>query len=373
MSHGVGYFGSSKSSNLPTVISNARVSGPCGLFALLCFIIGWPNKTKAYDAVRRSFSEFDYPGSFLLLAASVLVVFGLQEAGTGSYTWDSSVVLSTLIVGCICWVLLFIWEYVIAKRNYRIAAMYPFGLFTHRPMLGGILSTLLTGFVFFLVIISLPLRFQIVNLKSPAAAGVNVLPLLCACGVGSFLGGAVSSKKNYTFHTFITASCLITLGTGLLSTLGSSISIESKCYGFQVILGLGVGLTVSSISLMTSIETDFRTHAVAQGIVAQIRVLGGSIGVAASNAIFNATCAKNLKGILTPEQIKDLQINTQVVNTLDETGRQAVRVAFSDAFHHSLRICLYIAVVCLFVSACTWQKNPPLRSKSGKDPSAEKK
>jgi hypothetical protein len=326
----------------------------------LCFVIGWPNKTANYDVARRHFSEFDFPGALLNLAGSVLVVLGLQEAGAGAYAWGSSVVVGTLVVGCVCWLLLFVWEYYVAKKHLNsIAAMFPLSLLSHRPMLMGIVSTLLTGFVFFLVIISLPLRFQIVNLKSPAAAGVHLLPLLCAAGFGSFLGGAISSKKNFTFYTFIAAACLIIIGSALLSTLDSSVSIEGKCYGFQVILGLGVGLTFSSISLMASLETDFRTHAVTQGIVAQVRVLGGSIGIAASNAMFNKVCVRDLQGILTPQQVRDLQTSTQIFKSLDEAGRNAVRIAYSDAFNDSLRICTYVAAGYLVVSALTWQKNPP--------------
>lgn len=336
------------------------LNGPCGTVGVLSFIIGWPGRTNTYENTTRRWAEFDSLGALLLLVASVLVVFGLQEGGTGIHSWSSGIVVGTIVIGVICWIFLIIWEYYIFQKwNDTIASMLPFELLIHRPMSAGILSTLLTGFTFFLVIMSLPMRFQIVNLKSASAAGVHLLPLLCACGLGSFLGGAISSKRNLTFYTFTGAGCLIMIGTGLLSTLGSDLSIESKCYGFQVVLGLGVGLTFSSISILTSVETKFHTHAVAQGIVAQARILGGSIGIAASNAVFTATCAKDLQGILTPKQIAELQTNTQIMSTLDETAKQAVRVAYSDSFDKSLKICLYISAVNLAVNLFTWQRNPP--------------
>ncbi|OKL56913.1 hypothetical protein UA08_07740 [Talaromyces atroroseus] len=294
----------------------------------------------------------------------------LKKADPDLISWSSVVVVATIVVGVICWIFLFAWEYYIYQQQLEgkwtnVASMFPFELVMHQPMFAGIISTMLTGFTFFLVIISLPLRFQIVNLKSPSAAGVHLLPLLCSCGFGSFLGGAISSKKNLTFYTFISASCLIMIGAGLLSTLGSGISIEGKCYGFQVILGLGVGLTFSSISLMTSVETQLNTHSVTQGIVAQVRVFGGSIGVAASNAMFAATSTTDLKGILTPAQISDLQTDTGVLSILNEAEREAVRVTYNKAFDSSMRICLYFAAASLVVNIFIWQKNPPgLRQKS---------
>jgi MFS family permease len=345
------------------------LNGPCGIVAAALFIAGWPNKT-AYDNESRPWADFDIIGAILMLAASVLVVFGIQEGGSGSYSWSSSVVVATIVVGVICWILLFTWEYYIYRqqrqgKKINVASMFPFELVVHRPMFAGIIFTMFTGFTFFLVVISMPLRFQIVNLKSASSAGVHLLPLLCSCGFGSFLGGAISSRKNLTFYTFISASCLIMIGAGLLSTLGSSVAIENKCYGFQVILGLGVGLTFSGISLMTSVETKLDTHSVTQGIVAQVRVFGGSIGVAASNAMFAATSATDLKGILTPEQISDLQTDTAILSTLNETQMEAVRVTYNKAFDSSMRICLYFAAVSLVVSLFIWQKNPPaLRQKS---------
>lgn len=42
----------------------------------------------------------------------------------------------------------------------------------------------LTGFPYFIAIINLPQRFQIVNGKSPIQAGVRLLPLLCSMALG---------------------------------------------------------------------------------------------------------------------------------------------------------------------------------------------
>lgn len=109
---------------------------------------------------------------------------------------------------------------------------------------------MLSGFSYYLNIVALPLKFQIVNIKTASGAGVTLLPLLCACGVGSFAGAAISSRRNFLAQTFWAGSSLILLGSGLMSTLGDSVTVENKCYGFMVILGLGVGLIFSSTSVL---------------------------------------------------------------------------------------------------------------------------
>ncbi|GAM86226.1 hypothetical protein ANO11243_042380 [Dothideomycetidae sp. 11243] len=149
------------------------------------------------------------------------------------------------------------------------------------------------------------------------------------------------------------------VGCGLLSTLSSSQSVQSKEYGYQFVLGFGVGLTFSTISLMTSVESNPGEHAAAQGIVARARVLGGSIGVSAANALFNHFCHAKLPGVLTPAEISDLQHSTAGISQLTAAQAQAVRDVYAESFNHSMRICLYMSAVCLFLTAFTWQKNPP--------------
>ncbi|KAK7696931.1 hypothetical protein SLS64_014060 [Diaporthe eres] len=213
-------------------------------------------------------------------------------------------------------------------------------------------ATTFIGFVFFVLIFNFPLRSQTVNLDSPSTASVRLLPMLGALAVGSFLGGAASSKVNRTFHTFVTGTALVTLGVGLLSTVSSSLEVDKKIYGFEVIAGFGIGLTFSTVSLMTTKETEVEDHAVAQGIVSQVRVFGGSIGVAAANAMLRLEAQTHLAGILSSAQIRELQASPTIIETLSSTQRDAVRGAYAYAFNQTMRICVYMGcaafVACLF-------------------------
>lgn len=104
------------------------------------------------------------------------------------------------------------------------------------------------------------MRSQTVNLDSPSTASVRLLPMLGALAIGSFLGGAASTKVNRTFHTFVVGTALVNIGTGLLSTVSHSLEVDKKIYGFEVIAGFGVGLTFSTVSLMTTKETEAEDH-----------------------------------------------------------------------------------------------------------------
>jgi MFS family permease len=124
--------------------------------------------------------------------------------------------------------------------------------------MSAVISTMLMGFPYFLIIYSLPIRFQVVNGRSALASGVALLPMLGSSAIGSTLAGIISGKKNNTFPVMITGAALMLIGTVTLSTLENTHHVEAKTYGFQVFVGLGFGLTIGTSSLMANLEAEIR-------------------------------------------------------------------------------------------------------------------
>lgn len=93
----------------------------------------------------------------------------------------------------------------------------------------------------------------------------------------------------------------------------------------------------------------------AQGIVAQVRVLGGSIGIAASTAILGAVEFDRLKGIVTDSQLASLRDSEK---TFTAFQLQEVRKAYSDAFNEDMRVCAIVAGICVLLTFGTFQRNP---------------
>jgi hypothetical protein len=121
-------------------------------------------------------------------------------------------------------------------------------------------TTLMAGFVQFAAVFSIPLRTQLVDLKSATQAGIRLLPLVSATAVGSLIGGGSSAKKNLTFFTMTFAMALVAIGSGLLSTLPASGAETKAIFGYQVILGIGLGMSISTATFMTSMEVEFVDH-----------------------------------------------------------------------------------------------------------------
>ena len=142
------------------------------------FWFAWPKADQVRHAERQSLRQLDVVSCVLLIAASVLVVLAFQESGINPDSWRTAAFLAPLIVGCFCWLVLFAWEWFIDRFWPNVLSMMPLRLLKRRVYVAAALSTLLTGFPYFVIIYSLPLRFQVVNEMTPLAAGLGILPMV---------------------------------------------------------------------------------------------------------------------------------------------------------------------------------------------------
>ncbi|CAN9316350.1 unnamed protein product, partial [Alternaria alternata] len=236
-------------------------------------------------------------------------------------------------------------------------ALFPMRLAKNRVYISAVVTTMLTGFPYFFIIYSLPTRFQVVNGKNAIVSGIALLPMLGASAIGTTIAGAASSKRNNTFPINVIGAALMLVGAASLSTLDNTVVPQARAYGLQVFLGFGFGLTVSNSTLLATIEAEQRDTAVAQGIMAQVRVLGGSIGIAASTAILGV---KQRRQLLDPMVVSVAQLGSLAdsMRTLSPDAALAVRQAYTDAFNETLVVCSIVSGVALLASLAAWRKQP---------------
>lgn len=96
-------------------------------------------------------------------------------------------------------------------------------------------------------------------------------------------------------------------------------------YGFQVVLGLGFGLSLGAGTMMASLQSKSRDLAVAQGAIAQARVLGGSIGIAVCSIIFNSKVTTNLGNQMDPDDMAALHHSPTIGPWLPDDVKFLVR------------------------------------------------
>lgn len=166
----------------------------------------------------------------------------------------------------------------------------------------------------------------------------------------------------------------MTIGSGLLSTLQTGREIHRIQYFYQVILGLGTGISMASLTMMVALECDFdkigtldsktqyyftnNIPASAQGASSQVRVLGGSIGLAVATILSNNRLSNNLVTVLSPAEIEAVQRSLETISNLQPSQQIAVAKAFAESFNDQMRLCLGVCAVSILVAVSTWQRNP---------------
>jgi hypothetical protein len=215
------------------------------------------------SAPRRPWKQLDITGCTLLIASTVLVVFSFQQAGTHSTpsVWHEPIFLAPLLIGLFCALLLFFWELLVARYwEDSITTMFPLRLMKRRVYMGYVLSTLLAGFPYFVVMFALPIRMQVVGQKTALMAGVSLLPMLGTVAVGSVLGGAINGNRDFKFPTLVVGTVFMTIGCAALSSLEAEGGAQGGIYGFQAFVGLGFGVLISTVSMATGLECEIRDN-----------------------------------------------------------------------------------------------------------------
>ncbi|KAF4980356.1 hypothetical protein FZEAL_3617 [Fusarium zealandicum] len=333
---------------------------PFGLVIILAITNLWPHEEVAHFFSWKAFTRIDFIGSATLLCSSGFLVFAVQQAGSQTFAWGSPEIVSALVISGVSWCVFVWWEvFLETKQRLRVEPIFPIRLMLRRVYSAGLLVTMFTGFPYIALSIVIPERFQIVNREGVLMAGLHILPLLGACAIGSFLGGAISSRKNNTSFTLLGASCLQLLGVGLMSTLTEPDAMVKAQYAFQAIFGLGVGLSFSAATIMTSILAAERSElASAQGAVAQARVLGGCIGLSICTVIFNAHVNQHLQTHLTPTQLDSLHRSPLTSLHLPVDLQDLIKQVYADAFSEEIRVMMLVCAVMVVVSIFTLERCP---------------
>ncbi|KAI1814672.1 major facilitator superfamily transporter [Poronia punctata] len=330
------------------------INGPIGAVSTLLFFTMWPKPQFLPDIERRSWGELDYIGSVLLIAATVLVVFPFQSAGATAGQWNQAVFLAPLIVGSLAFLAVITWSIFVDKRwGDKVAAALPLPLLRNRVYASAVLNTMFVGFPYILTVYAFPLRCQVVNGKDALIAGVLLLPMLGSSAVGSAISGKINGKKDRSCETLVIATGCMTLGCGLLTTISGSADLEAKALGFLVFIGLGFGMSVSTTTILAAAQSPLREHAAAQGIVAQVRVFGGSLGIAASSAILGVTLQQRVGGSVTPHQLSSLQGGGPNV---PPDLLAAIRESYSHAFRKDMQVSTIIAAIALLWAFGTYSR-----------------
>ncbi|OHE96617.1 major facilitator superfamily transporter [Colletotrichum orchidophilum] len=344
------------------------INVPVGVIAMVCIAFAYPKDRNAFKVYSfTAFRKLDVVGMFSLFFGSVFLVIAIQRGGYAFYGWAHWSVIVLFVCSGICWIIFGIVENWLYEKRCPYAdhvqcshpePVFPVHLARRRPFMCGLAVTFLTGLPYVALTVIIPERMQVIAQKSPLKSGMYLLPMLGACAVGSFVAGAVNSKSNKVALVMTVAAIAQVLGISLMLMVASAQADFAPAYGFTLIFGLGVGLTFGSTTILSGVEAEStKEHAVAQGILAQARALGGCLGVAICTALFNKRL-EVLNEHLSPADLETLYHSPTASSQWSSHILNLVKNVYADSFRDQTIFMITACAIMVVAAIFTWEKDP---------------
>jgi EmrB/QacA subfamily drug resistance transporter len=222
--------------------------------------------------------KVDLPGIAAITVGLTSIVLALVEGN--AWHWGSA-----RVVGLLTLAVASIVAFAMIERR-TAAPMVDFSFFRSRSFLGANLVAFIVSFAMLAQFFFLALYMQNVLHYSPLQAGIRFLPATVVIIIMGPLAGRLTDR--------VGPRPLMTLG---LSFVAAALFIQSQLtihtgYGLLwpgfVLMGLGMGLTMSPMSTAAMNSVDRSKAGVASGVLSMSRMVGGTFGVAVMGALVTA-------------------------------------------------------------------------------------
>jgi EmrB/QacA subfamily drug resistance transporter len=293
-------------------------------------------------AVRESFDKtvdrrVDFAGiGTLSVGLSALVLALVQGNGWG---WGSPEIVVLLIMAAVG-----LTAFVLVEIHGR-APMVQFEFFRSRSFLGANTVAFIVSFAMLAMFFFIALYMQNILHYSALEAGIRFLPstvvIIFAAPIAGRLADRIGPRIPMTVGLALAALALY-----LQSTLTADSGYGDLLVPFMV-MGLGMGLTMSPMSTaaMNSVSPD--KAGVASGILSMSRMVGGTFGVASIGALFQSLSKDRLTSDLAGTHLSAAQHGAvtdalgggsagKALKGLDPGTAQDVARSMKDAFVHGL-------------------------------------
>ncbi|KAI0379255.1 major facilitator superfamily domain-containing protein [Hypomontagnella monticulosa] len=328
-----------------------------------------PTEKRLGDTVLSSSIGFlnraDVPGAFLLLGASILLVAALEEGGV-HFAWNSAAIIVFFILSGILWIVFGLWEWYASREGFKVEPMFPRRFFSNRVFLGVLLGCFISGVPLIVAVIEIPQRYQLVNAATPIQAGARLLAYAAMLPFGIVLSNALTGKFRVAFvYTLILGAALQTIGFALLSTLPTTVETWTGQYGYSVISGLGIGISIGTFYVIGPIAVDKKDQHLAVGAGMQSRLLGSAVGIAIVNSVLNGYLREHLSLVLPSSMLDQLLQSAANLETFDSDVQFKVRAAYGEAFNLQMRATIAFCAAQFLIVPLLWKKKPLRLSADG--------
>lgn len=208
-------------------------------------------------------------------------------------------------------------------------------------------------------LIQIPQRFMTVYGLSPFNAALRLLTFGAFVPAGSSIAAALMGKLKIPPCFIILAGAALQLvGAILLSDIPTDTVIHPRQYGFQILLGTGIGFVACGLILLVPFAMEKRDlgksfasvgcsyyfrlsltiKAVGTASISQFRVLGGLISIGIATSLSTPYLRTHLTDVLPPELAYSVLEKTENMYSLPIEVREGVKAVFGKSFNLQIKM-----------------------------------
>ncbi|KAK6223368.1 hypothetical protein LQW54_000485 [Pestalotiopsis sp. IQ-011] len=316
---------------------------PIGGFVLVAvfFFLRIPDHMRPQKAVKRTWlqtaRDLDLIGAALIIPPIVCILLALQYGGS-KYAWDDMGVILLFVLG---FTLFLVFAY--SQHVNADVAMVPFRIIRKRSILAGFWYILCTASALVVMTYFLPLWFQLVLNATSTQSGLRLLPVLIGVIVSVLLSGALVSGLGYYTPFMIIGSILMSVGIGMMSTIGPDTS-NTLLLIFPAIFGAGVGIGFQQPLIGAQAVLSKEDIPTGTSIIVFGQTIGAAIVLSAGESVFQNQLKNNIESYLGIVVADAHSLMTEGTAQLEATLTPAQLPVLRDAVSKSLTQTFYVAL-----------------------------
>ncbi len=295
--------------------------------------------------------DIDYPGVAVLTVGLTALVLALVEGN--AWGWGSSEVLALFALALLA-LPAFVWV-----ENRAKAPMVQFELLADRNFLGAVVVALIISFAMMGVFFFLALYMQDILHYSPLEAGIRFLPSTLMMVAIAPVAGRLADRFGPRW-LIVAGLALIAVSLFTFSAIAVDSTYIDLLPGFML-LGIGIALTMSPMTSAAMNAVPVQKAGIASGVLSMFRMVGGSLGIAVTGAIFQSLVSSRLGDLLNGSGISAGQRNaisaelggggTGQIAGLDPTQAREVVSAGGEAFVYALGTAMTVSAAIALAGA----------------------
>ncbi|KAJ6516527.1 hypothetical protein C8R47DRAFT_1267813 [Mycena vitilis] len=253
----------------------------------------WPNPANAHTErswadIRREVVRMDFLGATLVAGAVTSLILALQWGGNTKAWDDKGVIICFVLSGVLAC------AYISLEIYLGDRAMTPMEIL-HSPSVYAIFAYSLLSRFSMMFSYYIPIFYQAARHHSATKSGIDIIPFSIACVLSIIITGQIVSKTGYYWYFLVISPIFLGVGSGLLYTVDTSSSLAAIA-GFQIVLGVGVGVGMQNGLLAIQVEFKDKKKLLGQAtsMATFCQFLGSTLGLGIAEPVFASELGKYL-------------------------------------------------------------------------------